>query len=211
MPKVTPEHSEARRQQILLAACICMSKRGFRQTSMQEICRTAGLSPGAVYGYFRSKEGILRTLAEQGLRHSADLLADLEEARELRPAIRRIIEFLRECDRINEEHAPEGLDVNRLRVGMWAEAVQEPKIGEIFEEQSEAFMKRATTVVRRAQRSGEVRRGIDPKSVSRVIGALWEGLTLQRALEPQMDVDRYLEAMFALIDGTLWGEKEKKA
>jgi AcrR family transcriptional regulator len=209
-PKVTPEHSEARRQQILLAACICMSKKGFRQTSMQEICRTAKLSPGAVYTYFKSKEDILRTLAAEGVEYSSQLLADMATAKELRPAIRRFFEFLRECDRQNESQIPEELDLQRLKVGLWAEAVQDPKIGKLVEKQAEAFTKPATTLVRRAQRNGEVRRGIDPKSVTHVLGSLWEGLTLQRALDPDMDPDRYMEAVYALIDGTLW-EGEKKA
>ena len=209
MPKVTAEHSEARRQQILLAACICMSKKGFRQTSMKEICRTAELSPGAVYGYFKSKDDILRTLAEDGVRHSKELLDDLDQAQELRPTMRRVIELLRACDRQNEEQAGELLDFARLKVGFWAEAVQDPKILELVEGQSDLYFSRLTTLVRRAQRSGEVRREFDAKSVAHVFVSLWEGLTLQRALEPDMDADRYMEAMFALTDGTLWGGTKK--
>lgn len=206
MPKVTEAHTEARRQQILLAACICMSKKGFRQTSMQEICRTAGLSPGAVYAYFPGKEDILRTLAEEGLQHSGKLLEDLAAARELRPAVRRLVEFLMECDRRTEEHAPPELDLNRLKVGLWAEAVQDAKIRELFEEQSRVLLDHMAGLVERAQRGGEVRPGPDPASVARVIGSLWDGLVLQRAIEPDMDVTGYIEAMFALLEGTLWGE-----
>ena len=52
-------HLEARRQQILDAAEACFSRQGFHQTSMQAICSEAGLSPGAVYRYFSSKEDII--------------------------------------------------------------------------------------------------------------------------------------------------------
>jgi AcrR family transcriptional regulator len=55
MPKVTEAHLEARRQQILDAALACFSRRGFHQSTMQDICQEAELSPGAVYRYFRSK------------------------------------------------------------------------------------------------------------------------------------------------------------
>ena len=47
MPKVLPEYLELRRQQILDAAAACFSRRGFHQTTMQDICTEAGLSPGA--------------------------------------------------------------------------------------------------------------------------------------------------------------------
>ena len=59
MPKVSEAHIEARRQQILEAANACFSRQGFHQSSVQDICREAGLSPGAVYRYFPSKEHII--------------------------------------------------------------------------------------------------------------------------------------------------------
>ena len=40
---------------------------------------------------------------------------------------------------------------------------------------------------------------------------MWDGLVLQRALEPDMNVDRYVDVMFALLEGTLWetGKEEE--
>ena len=54
MPKVSEAHVEARKQQIMDAAKTCFSRQGFHQTSIQDICREAELSPGAVYRYFDS-------------------------------------------------------------------------------------------------------------------------------------------------------------
>ncbi len=59
MPKVTQEHSLARRQQIIDAAYRCFSRNGFHQTSMRDIYQEAGLSAGAVYHYFESKHEII--------------------------------------------------------------------------------------------------------------------------------------------------------
>ena len=59
MPKVSDAHVEARRRQILDAAKACFSGQGFHQTSIQDICREAELSPGAVYKYFSSKDHII--------------------------------------------------------------------------------------------------------------------------------------------------------
>jgi AcrR family transcriptional regulator len=49
MPKVSQEHLERRRQQILEAATECFARQGFRGTSMQDIFDASGLSAGAVY------------------------------------------------------------------------------------------------------------------------------------------------------------------
>ena len=59
MPKVTQAHLDARRQQIVEAAQTCFARQGFHQTRMQDICKEAGLSPGAVYSYFPSKVQII--------------------------------------------------------------------------------------------------------------------------------------------------------
>src|SRR3954465_13459455 len=54
-----------RRSEILSAAQTCFPRSGFHQTSMQEICAEAGMSPGSLYRYFRSKEDIIAGIAER--------------------------------------------------------------------------------------------------------------------------------------------------
>src|SRR5262249_43088830 len=59
MPKVTEEHLQARRRQILSAALRCFARQGFHRTTMQDIFREAYLSPGAVYTYFSGKDELI--------------------------------------------------------------------------------------------------------------------------------------------------------
>jgi len=59
MPKVTKEHRQAKREQILDAALRCFTRNGYHKSSMRDICKEAGLSAGAVYLHFRSKEEIM--------------------------------------------------------------------------------------------------------------------------------------------------------
>ena len=83
-PKVTEEHVEARRQQILEAAFACFAREGFHQTTMKDICREAGLSAGAVYGYFRSKEEIIETACtESQQQNMAFIESDMAEGNAL--------------------------------------------------------------------------------------------------------------------------------
>src|SRR5262245_61481143 len=67
MPKVSQEHLDRRRQQILDAAGGCFARQGFHATSMQDIFAAAGLSAGAVYRYFPTKTGLIREIAVQAL------------------------------------------------------------------------------------------------------------------------------------------------
>jgi len=56
MPRVSDEYMARRRGEILEAAKACFAREGFHATSMRDIYRECGLSPGAVYNHFASKE-----------------------------------------------------------------------------------------------------------------------------------------------------------
>jgi TetR/AcrR family transcriptional regulator, repressor for uid operon len=51
-------------QRILEAAKNCFVKSGFQGASMQQICAEGGMSPGALYRYFPSKEAIVAAICE---------------------------------------------------------------------------------------------------------------------------------------------------
>ncbi len=65
MPKVTEAHRESRRRQIAQAALRCFARTGFQATSMADIIDESGLSAGAIYGHYASKEELVRlTISE---------------------------------------------------------------------------------------------------------------------------------------------------
>ncbi|HLA24177.1 MAG TPA: TetR/AcrR family transcriptional regulator [bacterium] len=63
MPRVTAavkaKLSETRRAQILEAAVRVFARRGFDRATVKDIARSAKLSEGSIYNYFRSKEELL--------------------------------------------------------------------------------------------------------------------------------------------------------
>ncbi len=69
------ERSRARREQILDAAFHTFSRRGYRDTAVDEIAAAAETSKGGVYFHFPTKEAIFREL----VRTTADRLADKVE------------------------------------------------------------------------------------------------------------------------------------
>jgi TetR/AcrR family transcriptional repressor of uid operon len=66
-------------QRILDAARHCFVCYGFQGASMQQICGEAGMSPGALYRYFPSKEAIIREITEADRRDDAELFAAMFE------------------------------------------------------------------------------------------------------------------------------------
>ena len=67
MPRVTQQHRDERREQILAAARRCFLRDGFHGTSMHDLFAEADLSSGAVYGYFASKDDVIVAIAEENL------------------------------------------------------------------------------------------------------------------------------------------------
>ena len=87
MPKVSQAHLDARRQQIVDAARTRFASHGFAHTSMADIVTESGLSNGAIYRYFTSKDEIVVAVCEQ----SSEALPKALTA----PAIRGFLEYVR--------------------------------------------------------------------------------------------------------------------
>jgi len=73
-----PAKTQARRKQILDAACDCVRKAGFHGASMAEIAAAAGLSVGQIYRYFENKEAIIAAIVAQDLAEMHEKFAEFE-------------------------------------------------------------------------------------------------------------------------------------
>ena len=65
MPKIARARSEENRRRIEAAALELFTKQGFHGTNSREIAEKAGISTGAIYTYFTSKEAIYAGLAQK--------------------------------------------------------------------------------------------------------------------------------------------------
>ncbi len=59
MPKRDPDHMNAQRERIILAAIACIAQKGVEGTSMTDIWKEAGLSAGALYVHFKNKDDLI--------------------------------------------------------------------------------------------------------------------------------------------------------
>ena len=65
MPKVSEEHRSRRREAILDAARRCFSRYGYEGATVARLEAETGLSRGAIFNYFESKEAIFVALVER--------------------------------------------------------------------------------------------------------------------------------------------------
>jgi AcrR family transcriptional regulator len=94
------EMRETTRRAILDAALELFISEGYAQVSIRNIAARVEYSPGAIYGYFASKDAIFYALAEEGLRDlGARELAEAPSAdpiEDVRAAAWRLYEFSKE-------------------------------------------------------------------------------------------------------------------
>lgn len=63
MPKVSDEYREQRRREIADAALKAFRRKGFQAASMADIIAESGLSAGAIYGHYPSKDELIKAVA----------------------------------------------------------------------------------------------------------------------------------------------------
>lgn len=76
MPKVSPEHLEARRAQILDGARSAFSKYGYDGATVARLEEEIGLSRGAIFHYFKGKQDLFLELSIETNRRYLDLLVE---------------------------------------------------------------------------------------------------------------------------------------
>ena len=192
MPKVSEEHLAARRRQILDAALVCFSRRGFHQTSMQAIFEESGLSPGAVYRYFKSKEEIVEAIAMETL---GGFAAALEAGPPGRPdeLMGRILDTIEAVE----------LRDHRLRLALqvWGEALFNPGVA--------ALVRKAIDVLR--ERVAAELECDDPEATARVLVAIAQGSVVQRDVYgDDFDPEEFRAAAVALLSQPGGAARQKR-
>jgi TetR/AcrR family transcriptional regulator, transcriptional repressor of aconitase len=191
MPKVSQQHRDARREQILAAARRCFLRDGFHNTSMQDLFTEAGLSAGAVYSYFAGKDDVIVAIAEQNMRSVTETINEIAAQRPGRPAGEVLADVM---DILRAKDAQEGL--GKLTVIVWSEALRNPLLAARFAELVTQLQAILAEVIQKSRRNlpGDV-----PDDVlATTLLALVPGYLLQLALLGPAAVDGVPDAVRAL-------------
>jgi AcrR family transcriptional regulator len=166
-----PELAERRRRQILDAALVCFRRRGFHQTSMQEICSEAEISAGALYRYFASKADIIAAIAEDG--HWDDDFG-------LEPGDGAVLDCLCKAAKAFFRKIADG--DGALVAEVIAEAWRDPGLAENLSHIDCRYVDAWASMIGEGQKRGEVDPNLDPRAAARTMFAAIEGIGLRSAV-----------------------------
>jgi AcrR family transcriptional regulator len=198
MPKVSPEHMAARRNQILDAATTCFARHGIHETTIQRICDEAKLSAGALYRHFSDKGDILDAVYVRSIelnRGFGDALAaSPDPVATLRAQVSAMIDLLADPD-LRAEH--------QLAVRVHTEALSDPALARRYSAVQRAVVEQVTPLLARLQDEGKVPRTLEPAGFLQVVIATYQGLRIRYLLDPTFDLEQVRAALVALVDQSL--------
>jgi AcrR family transcriptional regulator len=197
MPKVTEEHRAGRRREIVLAARKCVIEQGFHKTTMADVIRESGLSAGAVYGYFKSKEEIVAAIADDALSTIDELFEGILATEAPLTPTAALQAALEHITRIAEQP---GGDLTRVAIQAWAEALHNATIMGTACSKYQLLRGHFEAVARRAQADGTVDGDADPKLIAQVLFGLVPGYVLQRLLLGDVTPQGYIAGLNALMN-----------
>ena len=185
-----------RHGRILDAAERCFVRLGFHRATMQDVAAEAGMSPGNLYRYFRSKDAIVAGLAERDRAAMAQGFAPLPEAEDVAGTLRRLA---------RKHFVEEPRQKAVLCLEIWSEATRNPAFASLHADFDADVLGRLEGLVRHAKASGQAAASIDPRSVALLMATLANGLFVRRALTPGFDAEREVAQMIAVIEAALAG------
>jgi AcrR family transcriptional regulator len=94
IPERKQKEKERRRQQILVAAKRVFSEKGFTKATIEEIAKSAELSSGTLYLYFRNKEELWVSLSLRVLQYLLMRLEHIDDGLEPQEKLRALKEVL---------------------------------------------------------------------------------------------------------------------
>ncbi len=195
-PKVSEKHLEDRRQQILDAAVTSFSRKGFHQATIEDIRLEAGLSRGAVYHYFKSKEDIIDGLRQRSADQTDSIFADVAEIEDPMDNLIGLVDST--FDRMI---SPASLDANRLALFLWAESLVNRRIMDGQLSSVGSYRHMAEACVRGAQDRGYINPDLEPSAIALVITAALFGLQQQLSWEPGLDMNMARRVLNAMLTG----------
>jgi AcrR family transcriptional regulator len=190
MPKLSDVQQEERRARILDAAERCFARAGFHRTTMQDICKEAGVSPGALYIWFASKEALIAGIAARNRDEVLTSFAGLADADDFLAGMAKVMQ---DCI-LNQ---PKEKTVLCLEIG--AEATRNPAVAETLARFDETVCAALTDLLEKAEREGRIKATMPAKHIALALHVIADGLFWRRAVEPDFDAETAGRTLMAFV------------
>lgn len=190
MPKLTDQQTAQRRTRILDAAERCFGRDGFHRTTMQAICKEAGISAGALYLYFASKEALIEGLTS---RDRDEILAQFAAASGAGDFLGLIGALLENCILAQPREKA------ALCIEIGAEATRNPAIAQAMSRFDAEIHASIRHLIAQAQEAGQIEPVAPLDDIVAAMALIGDGLFWRRAVDPNFDSSRAMPQILSMI------------
>lgn len=172
------QRGEETRGRILEAAAVCLATHGYDATGVSEICQRAGVSKGAFYHHFASKQALFLALLDQWLDRLEVLLAARRVPGATAPEqLESLADLLPQVFDEAQAQLP-------ILLEFWAQAVREPAVWQAAIAPYRRFRDYFATLISDGIAEGSLR-SVHPETGAGVVLSLLVGLLLQGVMDPE--------------------------
>ncbi len=180
------ENSAKRKNQILQAAIKAFARSGLKETSMDDIVRESGMSKGAIYWYFKSKDELIKELLNVFFyTEMPETLRLLTATGTASSRINNLLEFsIEEVERM--------MRFRPFMHELYVLASRNKTIRKLAKRDLDTYCSVLETIIRQGIEQGEFHR-VDPHKVAVAIVGLIEGSILLWSLGiTDVDIEKHL-------------------
>ena len=170
------QRSEETRARILEAALKLFSARGYNKASVDDICQEAGISKGAFYHQFKSKQSLFLALLDGWLQF-VDNAIEASKDQTVPETFMQMTQAFPYVFETADDNLPMFLE-------FWLQASRDKEIWEASIAPYRRYHKYFTSLINKGVKEGSFVE-MDPELASRMIVSLAMGMLLQSLLDPK--------------------------
>lgn len=179
-PIVSEEYKEKKRQEILQSAHACFAKKGFEASTVDDIVAHSGLSKGAIYNYFKSKDEIYLALMEGQTKESGTKFT--EAISERQTALDKL-GYLFDAYLDNDPNDEDNKDLALVHFEFRLYSTRNPELkSSLTKRYKDFFVTLLAGIIKEGQEAGEFKGQLDPGTYADIFWAMVNGVTLQATI-----------------------------
>jgi AcrR family transcriptional regulator len=187
-----PDVSTERRAQIIEAALACFKRKGFNNTTMDDIVTESGLSKGSLYWYFKSKDELFTAaLMSIFTNIGEDTVSAVAECTTASDRLRALGRAATDASRLFEGYFG-------LLLEFWASSLQREETGQFWMSLIEQYKDIVVEIIDQGIRDGELR-SVDAEALVWALLAAYDGLAAYAMFMPGLDLDRISQTLVETV------------
>jgi TetR/AcrR family transcriptional regulator len=202
-PASPPDRTEERRRQIMDAALACFARKGYHNTTMDDIVAESGLSKGTLYWYFKSKDELFASLIKSfflDMRQDIDGILEQHTTASgrLRAIAQGFVQFFHETE-----------DFFSVFFEFWMQSTLNEELNQLFSNVLVQYKKVIAGIIAEGMRTGEFK-AVDASQLALAVMAAYDGLAFYMMLMPdEVDLDKASQVFIeTLLDGLAVDEQK---